>query len=110
MVRSEVNRPSGWTSRWPQDVHREQTPGLIWGNHSGKTTAGVDQCVLYQRVAGGWIRFARPHMEKILPRNGRVLVIAGGEPDLGSVALVQIVRSSSATHLGGHPAGLKSVR
>jgi hypothetical protein len=50
--------------------------------------AGVDQCVLYLGIAGRRQGFARPQMEEILPGHGRFLVIAGGKPDLGSVALV----------------------
>jgi hypothetical protein len=58
---------------------------------SGKTSAGVEQCVLPHRIVGGWVRCALPHVKEVLACDRRGGVLADRKPDLGPVSSVQIV-------------------
>ena len=73
----------------------------------GYPCAGSDQLILKVRVAGLRVGSPPPQVEEIFARYPVRGVIADGEPCLGAMRLVHIVRSAGSTgplvRLGGRP-------
>jgi len=81
----------------------------LWHFHSREAFAGFQKHLLTVGIAGGRIRFPGLHMVKVIARNLGGRIIADRQPNLSSVASIQIVRRSWTSHPGRYPAWLERV-
>jgi hypothetical protein len=81
----------------------------LWHFHSREAFAGFQKHLLTVGIAGGRIRFPGLHMVKVIARNLGGRIIADRQPNLSSVASIQIVRRSGTSHPGRYPAWLERV-
>lgn len=77
---------------------------------SGEGLAGLDKPFLGSLIARNRLRGPQPHVIEVLAGDSGGWVIAGREPGLRAVRLIQVVRRTWPAHLCRDPTWLECVR